>query len=206
LVAVAVAVAMGVSDYSEPDTRPPDSLAYALGATIGALLLVRRRWPMGVLIASVITLQVYHFAGYPGISAAVPLAVALYTAAAAGYLRWSLGIAGLYLAGLLLYAVLWFPGPPGPILNELVRDGALLAAVLLFGDAVRSHRALMAETADKLRRAEEDRQREAQELRAAWPRSGLWRVPTIRSTSSASASLCHPSTAAGSPNCSRRGA
>jgi serine phosphatase RsbU (regulator of sigma subunit) len=48
-----------------------------------------------------------------------------------------------------------------------VRDGALLVAVLLFGDAVRSHRALMAESADRLRRAEEDREREAQELRAA---------------------------------------
>jgi serine phosphatase RsbU (regulator of sigma subunit) len=167
VVAVAVMIAIGVSDYSEPDTRPPDALAYALVAMIGALLLVRRRWPMGVLIASVITLQVYHLVGYPGISAAVPLAVALYTAAAAGYLRWSLGIAGLYLAGLLLYAVLGYPGPPGPILNELVRDGALLAAVLLFGDAVRSHRALMAEAADRLRQAEEDRAREARELSAA---------------------------------------
>ena len=35
------------------------------------------------------------------------------------------------------------------------------------GDAVRSHRALMAEAADRLRRAEEDREREAQELSAA---------------------------------------
>jgi serine phosphatase RsbU (regulator of sigma subunit) len=42
-----------------------------------------------------------------------------------------------------------------------------LVAVLLFGDAVRSHRALMSESADRLRRAEEDREREAQELRAA---------------------------------------
>jgi serine phosphatase RsbU (regulator of sigma subunit) len=48
-----------------------------------------------------------------------------------------------------------------------VRDGALLVAVLLFGDAVRSHRALMAESADRLRRAEEDREREARELSAA---------------------------------------
>jgi serine phosphatase RsbU (regulator of sigma subunit) len=58
-------------------------------------------------------------------------------------------------------------GPVVPALNGLVRDGALLVAVLLFGDAVRSHRALMAESADRLRRAEEDREREAQELRAA---------------------------------------
>ena len=166
-VAVAVAIAMGVSGYSDPGTRPPDALAYALGATIGALLLARRRWPVGVLVASVVTLQVYHFANYPGISAAVPLAVALYSAAAAGHLRWSLGVAGLYLSGVLLYAVLWYPGPPGPVLGELLRDGSLLVAVLLFGDAVRSHRALMAEASERLRRAEEDREREAQELSAA---------------------------------------
>ena len=166
-VAVAVTIAIGVSGYAEPGTRSPNAFAYALGATIGALLLARRRWPLGVLIASVVTLQAYHFAGYPGISAAVPLAVALYTAAASGRLRWSVGIAALYLAGLLLYAILWYPGPPGPILNELVRDGALLSAVLLFGDAVRSHRALMAESADKMRRAEEDRERAARELSAA---------------------------------------
>ena len=112
-------------------------------------------------------MQVYHFAGYPGITAAVPLAAVLYTVAASGRLRWALAVSAVYLAGLLLYAVLGYPGPPGPILNELVRDGALLAAVLLFGDAVRSHRALMAEAADRLRRAEEDREREARELSAA---------------------------------------
>ena len=167
VVAAAVAFAISASGYSSPSTRPPDVLAHALGATIGALVLARRRWPVGVLVASVVTLQVYHLADYPGISAAVPLAVALYTAAAAGRLRWSLGVAALYLTGLLLYALVWYPGPPGPVLNELVRDGALLAAVLLFGDAVRSRRALVAEAADRLRRAEEDREREARELSAA---------------------------------------
>jgi serine phosphatase RsbU (regulator of sigma subunit) len=166
-VAVAVTIAIGVSDYTEPGTRPPDAFAYALGATIGVLLLGRRHWPLGVLIASVVTLQVYHFAAYPGISAAVPLAVALYTAAAAGRLRWSVGVAAVYLSGLLLYALLGSPGPPGPVLGELVRDGALLTAVLLFGDSVRSHRALMAESSERLRRAEEDREREARELSAA---------------------------------------
>ena len=152
VVVVALMIAIGVSGYSDPGTRPPDALADALGATTGALLLARRHWAVGVLVASVVTLQVYHFAGYPGISAAVPLAVALYTAAAAGRLRWALAVSAVYLAGLLLYAVLGYPRPPGPILNELVRDGALLAAVLLFGDAVRSHRALMAEAADRVRR------------------------------------------------------
>jgi serine phosphatase RsbU (regulator of sigma subunit) len=164
---VAVAVTIAISVAREPGARPPDALAYALGVTIGALVLVRRRWPVGVLVASVVTLQVYYIANYPGILPAVPLAVALYTAAAAGHLRWSLAVAAWYWIVPLLFAAFGGLGPLVPALNELVRDGALLAAILLLGDAVRSHRALVAEASERLRRAEEDRQREAQELSAA---------------------------------------
>jgi hypothetical protein len=92
-VVVAVAVAIAISVTYERGAQSPDALAYALGVTIGALVLARRRSPLGVLVASVVTLQVYYFANYPGIQPAVALAVALYTAAAAGYLRWSLVIA-----------------------------------------------------------------------------------------------------------------
>src|SRR3712207_1157867 len=165
--AVVVAVTIAISVTYERGSQPPDTLAYALGVTIGALVLARRRWPLGVLVASVVTLQVYYFANYPGIQPAVALAVALYTAAAAGYLRWSLVIAAWYWVPPLLFAAFGVLGPVVPALNGLVRDGALLVAVLLFGDAVRSHRARMAESADRLRRAEEDREREARELSAA---------------------------------------
>ena len=93
-VAVAVAVTIAIRVAQEPGARTPDLLAYALGWTIGALLLARRRWPLGVLVASFATLQAYYVLNYPGISAALPLAVALYTAGAAGYLRWALLVAG----------------------------------------------------------------------------------------------------------------
>jgi serine phosphatase RsbU (regulator of sigma subunit) len=164
---VAVAVTIAISVAREAGSQPPDTFAYTLGVTIGILVLARRRWPVGVLVASVVTLQVYYIANYPGILPAVPLAVALYTAAAAGHLRWAVAVAAWYWIVPLLFAAFGGLGPLVPALNELVRDGALLAAILLLGNAVRSHRALMAETADRLRRAEEDREREAQELSAA---------------------------------------
>ena len=166
-VVVAVAVTIAISVTYERGSQPPDALAYALGVTIGALVLARRRWPLGVLAASVVTLQVYYLANYPGMLAAVPLAVALYTAAAAGYLRWAVVIAAWYWVPPLFFAAFGVLGPVVPALDGLVRDGAILLAVLLFGDAVRTHRALMAEASERLRRAEEDREREAQELSAA---------------------------------------
>jgi hypothetical protein len=141
-VAVAVAVTIAIRAAREPGARPPDLLAYALGLMIGALLLVRRRWPVAVLVGSFAALQVYYVLDYPGISAAVPLAVALYTAGAAGYLRWALLVAAWFVAGPLIFRLLVDPEPVLLVLSEVVREVSLWLAILLLGDAVRSRRVL----------------------------------------------------------------
>jgi class 3 adenylate cyclase len=141
-VAVAVAVTIAIRVAQEPDARAPDLLAYALGWTIGALLLARRRWPLGVLVASFAALQVYYVLNYPGISAALPLAVALYTAGAAGYLRWALLVAGWFVAGPIVFRLFVDPEPVLPVLGELVQGASLWLATLLLGDAVHSRRGL----------------------------------------------------------------
>jgi class 3 adenylate cyclase len=141
-VAVAVVVTITIRVAREEGARAPDLLAYALGWTIGALLLARRRWPVGVLVASFAALQVYFMFNYPGISAALPLAVALYTAGAAGYLRWALLVVAWFVAGPLVFRLVVDPEPVLPVLSELVQDAALWLAILLLGDAVHSRRGL----------------------------------------------------------------
>jgi class 3 adenylate cyclase len=141
-VAVAVTVTMAIRTAQEPNTRRPDLFAYALGLTIGALLLARRRWPVAVLVASFVALQVYYMLNYPGISAAVALAVALYTAGAAGYLRWALLVAAWFVAGPLVFRLLVDPEPVLLVLTEVVREVSLWLAILLLGDAVHSRRTL----------------------------------------------------------------
>ncbi len=83
-VALAVAVAVAVSVAPEQG-RLPDAPAYALAPTIAALSLVRRRWPLAVLLGSAAALFVYNQFDYPGLFSAVPLSVALATAWAAGH-------------------------------------------------------------------------------------------------------------------------
>jgi hypothetical protein len=139
-VAVGIAVTIAIRAGTEPGARPRDLLAYALGWTIGALLLARRRWPLAVLVASSATLQIYYLLDYPDISAAVPLAVALYTAGAAGHLRWGLLIAGLFVAGAIAFLVLVSQEPVLSVLGVLVDEATLWLAILLFGDAVHSRR------------------------------------------------------------------
>jgi class 3 adenylate cyclase len=141
-VAVAVTVTMAIRTAQEPNTRRPDLFAYALGLTIGALLLARRRWPVAVLVASFAALQVYYMLNYPGISAAAALAVALYTAGAAGYLRWALLVAAWFVAGPLVFRLLVDPEPVLLVLTEVVREVSLWLAILLLGDAVHSRRTL----------------------------------------------------------------
>jgi class 3 adenylate cyclase len=144
VLAVAVTVAIGVAPGQG---RPPDAVAYLLGPTLGALALVRRRWPLGVLLASAAALFTYNQFDYPGLFAAVPLSVALATAWAEGRRGWALAVA-LWVGGtpLVFLAVADLPGDFGArLLNNAISDLALLAAVLLLGEAVRGRRLLLVE-------------------------------------------------------------
>jgi class 3 adenylate cyclase len=142
--AVAITIAIGVSP--EPGARQ-EAAAYALGWTIAALVLARRRWPLAVLLASAAILQVYYQLDYPGIYPAVPLSVALATAWAAGHRLWSLLVAGFFvLAGVGVGYQTLVPNQPAvQVLGDVMRDTVLFAAVLLLGEAVRTRRALQRE-------------------------------------------------------------
>ena len=143
-VALAVAITIGIRVAPGPGGRP-DALAYALGLTIAALALARRRWPLAVLLASVVTLQVYYLSDYTHTYPAVPLSVALATAWAAGHRRWSLLVAAWYILGPLAYAVFQLSEEtrtPLTLLGDAVTNTAMFAAVLVLGEAVRSRQAL----------------------------------------------------------------
>jgi signal transduction histidine kinase len=160
-VALAMVLTIAIAE-EEGATRSPDVLAYLLGLGVAALLLLRRRWPMGVLVGSVGLLFVYYGLEYPGFSAAVPLAAAAYSAAVAGHGLRAAAVLGAFVivAGLIARLA------EGESLAEMLRhsmlaDAALLGAVLLLGDAVRSRRAWTEEVRQRLRRADEDRERAA---------------------------------------------
>jgi class 3 adenylate cyclase len=144
--ALAVAVVITISIRVSPQPGDsPDVLAYALGLTIASLALVRRRWPVAVLLVSAATMQVYYLLDYPGIRPAVPLAVALATAWATGHQRWSLLVVAWFAGAPLLFRTLVDPEPLPRVLNDSVPDVVLFAAVLLLGEAVRTRRALRLE-------------------------------------------------------------
>jgi class 3 adenylate cyclase len=111
------------------------------------LALARRRWPLGVLLASAATLQIY-VANYTSTYRAIPLSVALATAWAAGHRRWSLLVAAWYVIGPLAYALSPLSQDtrtPLTLLGDAMSNAAMFAAVLVLGEAVRRGRALQLE-------------------------------------------------------------
>lgn len=142
-VALTVAVAIGISVGPEQG-GPPATAAYLLAPVIGVFALFRTRWPLGVLVVSAVSVQVYNLFDNPGIFAAVPMSVALATAWAAGRRLVSLLVTLWFTVGPLVFLLVEdLPEDVSSRLaNSLVSDVALMAAILLLGEAVRNRRAL----------------------------------------------------------------
>ncbi|MGH2699054.1 MAG: PP2C family protein-serine/threonine phosphatase [Actinomycetota bacterium] len=167
VVVVAVAISISISAASEPGSRDPDAVAYGLGLGMAVLLLGRRRWPVGTLLATVVVFTVYANLNYPGFFPAVPFAVPLYSAAAAGNLALPLGVCALQVGGQLFYRLLVVSEPVARVINDVLRDGAFFGVIVLLGAIVRSRRIHATEVAERLQRAESERERVAQELQVA---------------------------------------
>ncbi|MEV5751389.1 sensor histidine kinase [Actinoallomurus sp. NPDC052308] len=160
-IGVVVGLCITVSVANEPRARPVDLGAYLMAGLIALPIPFHRRRPLGVLLTSAALLFVYYSTGYPGFSPAFALSVQLYFASLAGKWRWAAGVTLFYLvAG---YIVLL--GLKDQALLRTLSDSlpqvTLLAGIILFGEYARSRRELAAETRERLRQAEESREREA---------------------------------------------
>jgi signal transduction histidine kinase len=160
---IAAAVALGITiAIAGQESKDAGAAAYLLGIAIAVPLLVRRRWPMAVFLASTLLLIAYHALHYPQIRSAVPLAVALYTAARAGPLRAVLVVvAGVTLGGLGWLVLGKDESLASALETQRLVEILLVASLLLLAEAVRSREAWSAEVAERLRRTEADQKREA---------------------------------------------
>jgi class 3 adenylate cyclase len=142
ILAVTVSVAITVGP---PQGQPPDAFAYLLGPLLGALALVRRRWPLAVLLASAAAVFVYNQFDYPGLFSAVPLSVALPTAWAAGHRGWAVAVVAWFGGTPIIFLATADNLPPEMrtrLVYGLVTDLALMIVVMRLGEAVRTRRAL----------------------------------------------------------------
>lgn len=144
--------------------RDLDALAIVLACIGPLLLLVRRRYPVPVLIASVLPPLVYALRDYPPGPVYLSLVVALFTAMTAGYraVSYVVLVAGYVVIG---WIVPWVRDDEPPSAAWAGGVAAWLMVLAAFSEVVRVRRAYVA--AERQRAAEEQAAREEAERRRA---------------------------------------
>jgi signal transduction histidine kinase len=162
--ATAAIVATAVTANVRGDGTPPIAYVFAVG--FGALMLVRRPYPVLALAASGLGLLGYYAIGLPPIGLALPVGAALYSAAEAGKLRWAVAAAATLVAVSYVARSLGGEDPGYLYAYELPTTIAVMAAAILLGDVVRTRRLWRAEVAAGLAR-EADRRVQDERLALA---------------------------------------
>ena len=162
-VLVAVAIALASAAKVEPEALDPDIWSYLFAVALGALMLVRRRWPAGVLVATLLLLAGYYTLGYPAVGVAVPVAGAVFSAAEQGRLRLAIAASALVVGVSTGYRL-----SEEPVLRllgfELAQNLILLVAVIALGDGLRSRRELRRESQVRAEQARLDHERDTRDL------------------------------------------
>lgn len=127
--------------------QPPDAVAYFWAFGLGALMLVRRSYPLVVLWITVVTLVAYYMSGYPAVGLSIPTAAALLSAAEFRRVWWPV-LAAVSLL-IISYAVRIAQGQDlRQILGyELAGEVGLMAAAIALGVSLRLRRELQYNTA-----------------------------------------------------------
>jgi signal transduction histidine kinase len=136
-------------------------LGYVLLIAGGAVVAVRRRWPVTVFATTALASLVYYALDFPDGPGWLGLFVAVYTLTALGDGRRSLVTAGV---GIAVLAVCWLIAaadvePPAAIGWVFFRIGASVMSAAL-GESVRSRRFIAAEALERAELAERTREQE----------------------------------------------
>ena len=161
---VIAATEINVITGSGPGAVPLDLRAYLLGALLAAPILFRHRWPFQVMLACAALIFFYYIFARRNISPAPVFFVPLYDATLAGYLVWAVSIAATFMLTGLVVVELSTGQGLATLFSEFLSQIVILALAVTVGNVVRSRRALAAETASRLRLADEERAAEAARL------------------------------------------
>jgi signal transduction histidine kinase len=147
-----------------PPRRPLDPLAYALMAAAAAVLLGRRRWPLGVLAVTVGASVVYLALAYPHGPILVAMSVAMYSVAVELPVGPSLLACGVTLLAVVTPDLLVVDPP---LLTEAALLLAVLSGLLLPAWAIGTVVRLGQEAERRARQDETERRADQERLRIA---------------------------------------
>jgi signal transduction histidine kinase len=162
IVAIEVEVIVG----NGPGAGPLNAQAYVFGALLAVPIAFRHRYPLRVFAAVALLVLVYYLAARRNISPSPALAVPVYDTALAGFMIPAVIVSFFYMGVGLIIVGLGGSESVAELLSDFFPQIALLALAIVLGELVRSRQALAAETARRLRLAEEERTADAARLLA----------------------------------------
>ena len=157
---VLVAVELSVATGNGPGAVKLNAVAYVFGGVLVLPVLLRHRYPRFELLACSVLLLAYYWLDRRDISPAPLLSVPIYDAAVAGYLLAAIVIPVVYMVIGLFVVEFSQHWTLVTLISNFLPSIVVLALAIMLGDAVRSRRALAAETAERLRVAHEEREAE----------------------------------------------
>ncbi|WP_277207250.1 sensor histidine kinase [Isoptericola croceus] len=111
--------------------------AYLFAAGFGALVLLRRRAPVVMVVATVLAVFAYYALGFAPIGMALPAVGALYAAAELDRTRWAVGSGAVLIVVATFFRVTDDDPSATLTVYDLVTNVALVAAAVALGVAVR---------------------------------------------------------------------
>lgn len=141
--ALVIAVVIAADTEGVGGTGPA---AYLFAVGLGALVLLRRRAPRAMLVATFLGVCTYYALGFAPIGMVLPAVAALYSAAERGRTGWAVGTGGVLVAVATYFRAV--DDDPSAYLTayDLVTNIALTAAAVALGAAVRLAREARART------------------------------------------------------------
>lgn len=155
------------SDFAIPDSTTRGVMAFSLAAALAALVLLLRRWPVTVLVVSVLCVIAMRGSALIVTGWVWPATAAFVAVVLAGRMRVAVAVAVTGLAyGLVwdAFVVKWH-GPDWAIAH-VGGEALLMAAVLAGAQAWRTNRRWQAEVAARLAQDEHERELDARRRRA----------------------------------------
>ncbi len=158
---IMIAVEINVVVGGGVGAKPLNAAAYVAGAVLVLPVLLRHKWPLPALIGCAVLLFFYYIFFRRNITPAPLLCLSLYDAAVAGYLAAAIVIPVFYMSvGLFVVDMSTHQGLVS-LAAEFLPSAVVLGLAIMLGEVMRSRRALAAETAQRLRLADEEREAEA---------------------------------------------
>ncbi|MFN8440152.1 MAG: sensor histidine kinase [Caldilineaceae bacterium] len=161
-IAVTAVIAIVIT-ADQGGSHRPDGIAYLFACGFGGLMLVRNRFPIFTLIATMLLLFVYYALSYPAIGLAVPVSAALYSAAENGRLPAAIVVSLLLLIVSTYFRLLEGQSVAFLLGYELVSAATMMAAAIALGDGTRARHALRAEQEQTARLIEKEHAQRAEQ-------------------------------------------